>query len=767
MAHTWNFFRAGGFDQVRIDSGADLLALKDLNQKLWVALSCPTRGIEFDTRTLDLIDSDADGRVRANEVLAAIAWAGALLKNADLLVESTDQLALSDIDDRSDEGKNILLSASHILKSLGKPDAMQISLSDMKDIEKFVACLPFNGDGVISPKQVSDENLRSTIEDVIKCTGSVADLSGDNGINQEIADKFVAEAGSFSDWYARGESDAVILLLGEQTAAAAGAFDAIKDKVSDYFTRCQMVAFDARAALGLSRSVEDFQLLAAQNLSAQNEQIAGFPLAGIAAHKPLSLITGVNPAWQDKLDALCATVITPVLGKKETLAAEEWVGLCGKFAAFEAWQKEKPQSSVDQLGIARLREILQGNHKARIDELIAQDKAVETEVKAIHSVERLLRYKRDLYTLVNNFVTFRNFYTGREKGIFQIGTLYLDGRSCELTVRVEDVGKHAAFAAMSGVCLAYCECVRGAEKMNIVAAFTAGDSDYLMAGRNGVFYDRKGRDWDAMIVRIIDQPISIRQAFWSPYKKLSRAISEGLQKLAASRASSAEGNLIKATVESGKAVVSGHAEPPKPPFDVGKFAGIFAAIGLAIGAIGGILASLVGGLISLKFWQIPLALAAIMLLISGPAMVLAWFKLKRRNLAPILDANGWAVNARAHQYSVWHLAHRHGEPPRGRSPFAGGSVCRQEGSLALLPADRSSAGCPCHPLVCRLFQVSLMAFTAECRRCPRLAGFLDQTRAAHPDYHGLPVASFGEAGSAVLSVMFVSVVADRVLHPGN
>ena len=70
-SYTWYFFRAGGFDQVQIDTGADLLALKELDQKLWVALSCPTRGIEFDTRTLDLIDSDNDARVHANEVLGA------------------------------------------------------------------------------------------------------------------------------------------------------------------------------------------------------------------------------------------------------------------------------------------------------------------------------------------------------------------------------------------------------------------------------------------------------------------------------------------------------------------------------------------------------------------------------------------------------------------------------------------------------------------------------------------------------------------------
>ena len=643
--HIWNFFRAGGFDQVRLDCGADLLALKELDQKLWVALSCPTRGIEFDSKTLDLIDGDKDGRVRANDVLAAIAWAGALLKNADLLVSGTDEIALCDIDDSVEEGCNLLLSAHHILKSLGRSEQTHISMSDMNDIEKFVAGLQFNGDGVICAGQIADAAVQAAVEDIIKCAGSVADLSGDAGVNQEIVDRFAADAANYSDWYASGEADAAILMLGEQTQAAADAYLAIRDKINDYFTRCQLAAFDTRAAAPLNRSIEDYQQLAIQSLSAQSAEVACFPLAGIAANRPLSLIEGVNPAWQTRLDALRARVVAPLLGMNETLDAVQWAALCAKFAAFEAWQAAKPNSCAEQLGVKRIREI--SAYKACIDDLIAQDKAVETEVNAIHSVERLLRYKRDLYVLVNNFVSFRNFYNGREKGIFQIGTLYLDGRSCDLSVKVEDVGKHAAFAAMSGVCLVYCDCVRGSEKMSIAAAFTAGDSDYLMTGRNGVFYDRQGRDWDATIVRIIDQPISIRQAFWSPYKKLVRAISEGLQKLAASKASSAEGNLIKAVAESGKAVVAAPAEAPKPAFDVGKFAGIFAAIGLAIGAIGGILASIVGGLVSLKFWQIPLALAGLMLLISGPSMVLAWFKLKKRNLAPILDANGWAVNARA------------------------------------------------------------------------------------------------------------------------
>ncbi len=648
-AHTWNFFRAGGFDQVQLDTGADLLALQELDKKLWVTLSCPTRGVEFDVRTLDLIDSDADGRVRANEVLAAIAWAGGLLKNADLLVKGVDSLALADIDDSSVEGKQVSASARLILKSLGKPAATEISLADMADIDKLVAVQEFNGDGVICAGRITDARLRAAVGDMIKCAGSVADLSGEAGINQEITDKFFAEAAAYSEWFAIGDDDDAILFLGEETHAAAAAFDAVKNKVGDYFTRCQLAEYDNRAAVPLSRSTEDYLQLAAQTLSALSPEVANFPLATVAAGKSLPMASGINPAWITRLDALRKQVVAPLLGNKESLSMPEWLTLCGKFAAYESWQVKKPAGSVEQLGIARIREITRSKYKTAIDNLIGQDKAVETEIKGIRSVERLLRYNRDLFKLVNNFVSFRSFYTGRDKAIFQVGMLYLDGRSCELCVKVVDVGKHAGFAIMSGVCLVYCDCIRnsGTEKMSIAAAFTAGDSDYLLVGRNGVFYDRQGHDWDATIVRIIDHPISIRQAFWAPYKKIFKIISEQMQKLAASKASSAEGSMIKALEEGGKAVVAAPAAPVKPPFDVGKFAGIFAAIGLAIGAIGGILASIVGGLLGLKLWQIPLAVIGLMLLVSGPAIVLAWLKLKNRSLAPILDANGWAINARA------------------------------------------------------------------------------------------------------------------------
>jgi hypothetical protein len=75
----WRFFGAGGFDQVRLETGSDRLGLDQLDFKLWVALACRITGLEFDKATLALIDTDKDGRVRAPELSAAVKRPGGLL----------------------------------------------------------------------------------------------------------------------------------------------------------------------------------------------------------------------------------------------------------------------------------------------------------------------------------------------------------------------------------------------------------------------------------------------------------------------------------------------------------------------------------------------------------------------------------------------------------------------------------------------------------------------------------------------------------------
>ncbi|HIJ94936.1 MAG TPA: hypothetical protein HPP94_04215 [Desulfuromonadales bacterium] len=645
--HPWKFFRAGGFDQVLLESGEDLLALAQLDKKLWSALSCPIKGIEFDQRTLQLIDSDADGHIRVPEVLAAVEWAGRNLSNHQVLITGAQGVPLSAISTATEEGQRLLNAARTVLVNLGKADADRITVEDTADNEAILSQTRFNGDGIITAASTDDEKLKGWIADIITCLEGAPDRSGVTGVSRAQVEQFSQEVSTWLAWNDEAFSGGAIRLPEGGREEAIQLWHTVKPKVEDFFLRCSMAAYDSRAATLMNSSDEILTALAPRNLTDAGEEIAGLPLATVTVQENLDLESGLNPAWRLLISQLRTIIIQPILGERSCLTAAEWSELKRAVQEYELWWGRKIETTTITLGTDRMRQWLTEEPDAKLLALIDQDLALQPAFEAIVEVERLTRYCRDLLPLANNFVSFRDFYTGHGKAIFQAGTLYLDGRSFELCITVNDVAKHAVLASLSRVYLAYCDCVRhgGTDKMTIAAAITDGDCDQLLVGRNGIFYDRQGQDWDATIVRIVDHPISIRQAFWAPYKRIFTTIGEQLQKMAAARSKAAEDKAAVGLMQT--TLKKDAAKPAPPPFDVGKFAGIFAAIGLAVGALATAVASILTGFLKLPWWQMPLAVAGIILLISGPSILIAWFKLRQRNLGRLLDANGWAVNTRA------------------------------------------------------------------------------------------------------------------------
>ncbi|HWQ93597.1 MAG TPA: hypothetical protein VN673_18185, partial [Clostridia bacterium] len=265
--HQWSFFRAGGFDQVKLQSGADLVNLDQLDQKLWVALACPTNGLNFDPKTMALVDTDKDGRVRAPEVIAAVKWAASCLKDPSDLTRPSAELPLSAFNDATPEGKQLLASARQILTNLGKKDAAIISLEDTNDTAKIFAQTHFNGDGVVPADSAEDEATKAVIQDIIACLGAATDRSGKPGIDQAKLDKFFAEAAAYSDWWKKAEADPAILPLNGSTEKAAATFRVVKAKVDDYFARCRLAAFDSRAIQALNREEKEYLAVAAKDLT--------------------------------------------------------------------------------------------------------------------------------------------------------------------------------------------------------------------------------------------------------------------------------------------------------------------------------------------------------------------------------------------------------------------------------------------------------------------------------------------------------------------
>ncbi len=649
--HTWSFSTIGGVKRVNIESGADLLNLEKLDPKLWTALSCPVNGLEIDKKTLQLIDLDNDGQIRVPEIINAVNWITSILKDPNDLLKQSDAFSLSSINSQTDLGKTLLESAKVILKNLGKEGAEYLTVDDTSDTTKIFAATRFNGDGVITEETSTDSEHKQLIQDIIQCIGSVEDRGGAIGINKEIVQTFINDCEKFSAWCLKKETHySLIFPLGDQTETAYQNFCTIKSKVDDYFMRCRLAAFDPQSTEVLNLQVARVESITAKDLSNCIDEIAAYPLSKISANKSLPIISAINPAWEKSIQIfhqLTASVLTP---NKTEITEVEWNHICETFVPYATWLSEKEGKIVEPLGIERVKYILSHSHKEEIISLIAQDQALENEANNIILVDQLVRYHRDLYTLLKNFVTFFDFYTLGSKAIFQAGTLYIDQRSCDLCIKVSDMPKHSTMASYSGMFLMYCDCRSRStnEAMTIVAALTNGDIDNLVVGKNALFYDRNGLDWDATVIKIIDNPISIRQAFFSPYRKVSRFIETQIHKVATAQDDKVTGDMTKG-VETipVKAEESKAKKEPPAPFDVGKFVGIFAAIGLAVGAIGTALASVVAGFLGLTWWKMPIAFAGLLLLVSGPSMIMAFLKLRKRNLAPILDANGWAINASA------------------------------------------------------------------------------------------------------------------------
>jgi hypothetical protein len=642
--HVWKFFRVGGFDQVSITSGEDIANIGELDQKLWAALACPVKGLEFDERTLALIDLDNDGRVRAPEIIAAVKFARENLKDIGAVIAGSDRLALAAISDTTDSGKALLSCARHVLRTQGRPDETHITLADLEKAREAFAKTPFNGDGVVTAGAAGDDaTAKQAILDILGAS-AVVDRDGNPGVDKKLVEAFFKDAAAFDAWWKLAEADATTVLpLGDRTLGAIVAIDNVAGKIDDWFTRSRLAAYDPRAQQALNRTEKDLLDLASRDLAITGDEIRAFPLAMVKANAPLPLDVPMNPAWAEAVAALRRAAIEPILGAgKATLAPEEWAALRGRFGATRDWLAKKAGAPVERLGLARVRELLGSDARARVEALIAKDLAFATEFDSITPVEKLVRLHRDLNRLLHNFVNFADFYSNDRMSVFQSGVLYLDGRSCELCVRVGDADKHGQLAGLAKIYLAYCDCTNKAtgEKMTVAASFTAGDSDNLLVGRNGLFYDRKGRDWDATIVKVIENPISIRQAFWAPYKRAIRFVEEFVTKRAAA-AEQASDQKLTTGITTAAAADAAKQPAAKPKLDLTLVTGL----GVAIGGIATAVAGFFSAIFGLGKWM-PLGVAAIVLGISLPSMIIAALKLRQRNLGPILDANGWAVNGR-------------------------------------------------------------------------------------------------------------------------
>jgi len=641
--YKWNFENIGGTTRVKITTGDDIAHLSELDPKMWTVLACPVNGLEIDEKSLLYMDCDGDGKLRINDIVCTSKWVTGVLKNADLLIKGDDSIDVEDINQENECGKKLYVSARQILDNLGKGGSV-VSLADTADIAAIFAKTKFNGDGIITEASTDDSDEKAAIAAAVAATGGSPDRSGVQGVNADQIEAFYTALADYTAW----QESAVEAPFGDRTDAAIAAYKALDAKVKDYFMRSKLASFSPESTAALDVQTSRIEAISAEDLSAKAEEIALYPIVRITGKAEIDLSCPVNPAWKAQFD----TVVSAACPDKKVLTEADWAEIGSQFAAYQAWKDGKAGACVESLGLDGVKAMLEKDKKAALLDLVAQDAALAEEAANIEMVDKFLHVYRDFYRLLRNFVTFHDFYDKdkKVKAIFQAGRLLIDQRECRFCMNVADMGKHSAAAASSGMYLIYCDCTTKTKpgKLSIVAAMTVGEVGDIFVGKNAVYYDEHGSEWDAVITKIVDNPISIAQAFWSPYRRMATAVENLISKNAADK----DAKMMKdatAKINAAPAALpadgSASAKPAAAPFDIGKFAGIFAALGMAVGMIGSALAALAKGIFALKWWQVILAFVGVMLVISGPAMVMAWLKLRRRNIAPLLNANGWAINA--------------------------------------------------------------------------------------------------------------------------
>lgn len=639
----WNFFRAAGVLQAVVDEKA-FRSLKELPNENWAVLSCPTKGLDFDAKTLAFIDGNGDGHIRIEEVLGALAWMEKRIADMAGLLGGKDEILLSAFAD-TDEGRALAEAARAVLKSVGKADADRITLADVMARQASFKAAAFNGDGVLVQDAAKEAGLDGLLGEIVAATGGVDDRSGAKGVDKATLDAFFADCSAWLAWLDAGRAGAEKTMpLGDATGAAVAALEAVRAKIDDWFDRCSLIAFDEAASAPLNIAPGDYAAIGQGTVAANAAALEALPIAKAQAAGALPLADGANPQWRARLADFAAKAVEPTLGKREELSAADWQAVKAAFAPYIAWKAAEAGARVAALGEARVRAIAaDAKAKDAISALIEKDLSFSGEISRLDDLEKLLRYHANLECFLNNYVNFSAYYDPEKSEIYRAGRLYVDGRVCRECVYVADAGAHSTLAAASKMFLAYCNITRPqtGETRTICAAVTAGFSSTLWVGRNGIFYDAEGKDWNAVIVKVVESQISLKEAFWAPWIKISDLVNEQIKKLLSSK----ETAMMSAA--SAKVGTIGTEAPPPPPEqkrDGAAMASSVAAIGIALGIIGSALGGLISALKGVSFWYGVLGVVAIILVVSGPSVILAWFKLRARDFAPVLNACGWAIN---------------------------------------------------------------------------------------------------------------------------
>jgi len=400
-------------------------------------------------------------------------------------------------------------------------------------------------------------------------------------------------------------------------------------KVDQFFAQCALVKFDKRAAAQMQLREKELEEIDFTDTVKMMDRLKNSPLTSPNSEGLLNFEGEINPLYADSLFELKDKVLNRALGNSvERFNENEWRKVKNIFRSYRTWLENKQGSKVEKLGQDRLRSYLGGSYREQVSELIKKDLVVANDLNQIQNLEKLILYQRWLMVLANNFVSFADLYNPNVRALFEMGTLVINERQIIFTMSVRDRQAHKKVSQRSSMYLLYVEVTGRRDKdikFEIVAPVTSGNAEGLCVGKRGIFFTVDGREWDAEVVDIVVNPISVWESVKAPFQKFAAFVRKQTEKMT----KSSEEKLVS-TASSASA--SGTARD------------LMLGGGLAIAALGSSFAYITKALSEVKPIQVLIALLGLAMIVLLPGIFAGFVKIRKRDMSGLLEAAGWAVN---------------------------------------------------------------------------------------------------------------------------
>jgi hypothetical protein len=635
------FKNIGGTYQFPVDGPEALARIHEIDPARWAVTSVPSKDLQCDQTFLTAIDTDGDGRVRVSHVLTGRDWLFKMLRGRGQLVAKTETLNLADIDTSHAEGQALHSTAVRVLDLAGVASKATVTLAQVRDFQAGYKNALANGDGIVCPSVIPSPEASAFAAAILATVGSQLDASGNPGVGAAELDKYIAGSKAYDEWEAKG-ADVALLPFGDATAALSDLVAALDTKMQQFFWQCDLVRAEPTSIGQFKLDADRAKALKSDDPAEIQKHLEVAPLQLPTPDGALHFDGELNPLYEARLQQIATLVLPRLEPTAKAVDRAGWAKLSALFDSYRAWIATKPVEPFGANTSAERNAWINGPLPDQLRGYFAQDLAAAPEIAQIANLEKLVLFQRWLLEFTNNFVNVTAIYDPRVLSLTEMGALVVDGRRLEFSVRVADKDAHKKIATESRIFLVYAEVTEkagGPALYTIACPVTRGERGRLIVGKRGVFYARSGKVYDAQILEVIEHPISLLEAIKAPFRRISEFIGKKIEEFAASRAAAAETKGLTAVTEAPAAA----AAPPKK-MDPAQTAGILAGGGLALAAVGSAMAYVVSALSKISLLDVVLVIGSIFALIAFFAGLLGWLKLRLRNLGPLLEASGWAIN---------------------------------------------------------------------------------------------------------------------------